>query len=207
MNNLPTISINFGQNGESKNKVMKALLALIWWDKVKRQFKQTAIEHSVKRKRQERREGSELEEKLIKLQQQANTTGNDQDFVKYLQAKNDLKQLDLQELEGVKIRTKAEYTEKGEKSTRYFFSLEKRRQAEQTIKLLTKDNNETATEQKDILKEVHSYYKSLYSAEQTDPNAQEQILNIKTPTLAEEARQSLTKNSHIISYVKPGFHI
>ena len=71
---------------------------LIWWDKVKRQFKQTAIEHSIKRKRQERRERSELEGKLIKLQQQANTTGNDQNFVKYLQAKNDLKQLDLQEL-------------------------------------------------------------------------------------------------------------
>ena len=52
-------------------------LDLIWWDKIKRQFKQTAIEHSVKRKRQERRERSELEEKLIKLQQQANTTGND----------------------------------------------------------------------------------------------------------------------------------
>ena len=48
---------------------------LIWWDKIKRQFKQTAIEHSIKRKRQKRRERSELEEKLIKLQQQANTTG------------------------------------------------------------------------------------------------------------------------------------
>lgn len=163
---------------------------LIWWDKVKRQFKQTAIEHSIKRRRRERRERSELEEKLTKLQQQANTTGNDEDLAKYFQAKNDLKQLDIRELEGVKIRAKAEYTEKGEKSTRYFFSLEKRRQAEQTIKLLTKDNNETATEQRDILKEVHSFYKSLYSAEQTDPNAQKQIFDIQTPTLTQDARQS-----------------
>ena len=53
----------------------------------------------------------------MKLQHQANTTSNDQDLAKYLQAKNDLKQLDIQELEGVKITTKAEYTEKGEKST------------------------------------------------------------------------------------------
>ena len=69
-------------------------------------------------------------------------------------------------------------------------TLEKRRQAEQSIKILTKDNNETCTLQQDIIKEVHSYYKSLYTAEPTDPTAQDQILNIDTPTLTDEARES-----------------
>ena len=111
-----------------------------------------------------------------------------------MEAKNELKQFDLREIEALKVRTKALYAEAGEKSTRYFYSLEKRRQAEQSIKILTKDNNETCTLQQDIIKEVHSYYKSLYTAELTDPTAQEQILNIDTSILIATSRDSVTSH-------------
>ena len=67
----------------------------------------------------------------------------------------------------------------------------------QIIKLLTKDNNETA-----ISKKLHSFYKSLYSAKQTDPNAQKQIFDVQTPTLAEEARQSCKGHTTTIELQK-----
>ena len=56
----------------------------------------------------------------------------------YLVAKEKLKELDLKDLEAVKIRAKAQSLEQGERSTRYFYSLEKSRRADQTICVLTK---------------------------------------------------------------------
>ena len=50
-------------------------------------------------------------------------------FKQYFLKKEELKQLDLKELESVKIRAKAQFLEEGEESTRYFYSLEKARKA------------------------------------------------------------------------------
>ena len=162
----------------------------IWWDKAKYSFKQIAIQHSIRRSRADKFKRTELEQKISQLQSTANSTGSPEDTIKYLEARNELKQFDLSELEAIKIRTKAEYTEQGEKSTRYFYSLQKRKQAEQSIKILTEENNECCTVQQDILKEVHAYYKLLYSSEDTNQTSQEKIFNEDCPTLSEEARNS-----------------
>ena len=55
-------------------------------------------------------------------------------------AKEKLKDLATKDLEATKIRTKARFFEEGRRSTRYFYSLEKRHKAEHSIKVLTKDN-------------------------------------------------------------------
>ena len=80
--------------------------------------------------------------------------------------------------------------EEGEKSTRYFFSLEKSRKANQTISVLTKDNLDTVTETRDLLSETRAFSKKLYSAEQCDQNAQETFFNATIPDLPEDARNS-----------------
>jgi len=49
----------------------------------------------------------------------------------------------MTELEATKIRAKAQFMKEGEKSTRCFFSLEKSRKADQTIRVLTKNNLDT----------------------------------------------------------------
>ena len=65
-----------------------------------------------------------------------------------------MKDLDLKDLEAVKIRAKAQFLEEGERSTRYFYSLEKSRRADQTIRVLTKENLDTVSESQDLLKEI-----------------------------------------------------
>ena len=75
-----------------------------------------------------------MERELERLQVKANN-GNSLDIEQYLLKKEELKQLDLKELESVKIRAKAQFLEEGEKSTRYFYSLEKARKAGQTIRV------------------------------------------------------------------------
>lgn len=68
------------------------------------------------------------------------STANPAATEQYLLAKKQLNDLAQPNLEAVKIRAKACFMEEGEQSTRYFYSLKQRRQADQTIHSLTKDN-------------------------------------------------------------------
>ena len=123
---------------------------LLWWDRAKHQFKIIAIRYAKLLGKQKRHEKSQLERNLIKRQERSNN-GNTRDIENYLLAKEKLKQLELKDLEAIKIKTKARFLEEGERSTRYFYSLEKSRQASQTIHLLTKDNLDTISEPQDFV--------------------------------------------------------
>ena len=89
----------------------------------------------------------------------------------YRLAKEKLQQLELKELEATKIKMKARFLEEGERSTRYFYFLEKSRQANQAIHTLTKDNLDTISEPQDLLKETYNFYKTLFTAEACDESA------------------------------------
>ena len=52
------------------------------------------------------------------------------DIERYFLAKEKIKQLDLEDFDAIKVRTKAQFIEEGERSTRYFFSLGKSRRAQ-----------------------------------------------------------------------------
>ena len=149
---------------------------LLWWDRAKHQFKIIAIRYAKLLGKQKRHEKLQPERNLSKLQERSNN-GNTRDIENYLLAKEKLKQLELKELEATKIKTKARFLEEGERSTRYFYSLEKSRQANQTIHTLKKDNLDTISEPQDLLKETHNFYKALSTAEACDEGARTQFLN------------------------------
>lgn len=88
----------------------------------------------------------------------------------------------------IAARTKIQHAEEGEKSRRYFYSLENQQKTKQTIKLLTKNNVDTITETHDIITETHAFYKNLHSLQQTDSAKQNDFLNIETPTLTPDDR-------------------
>ena len=104
----------------------------------------------------QRHQRSQLERKLEKLQEKANN-GNASDIEQFLTAKEQLRLLYIRDLESTKIRAKARFMEEGEQSTRYFYSLEKHRKAEKTIRVLTKDNMDTVTEPGDLISEPFNF--------------------------------------------------
>ena len=162
---------------------------LIWWDKAKQHFKQIAIRRTTTLQKISQ-ECTQLERNLEKLQQKA-INSSPMDIENYLTMKEKLKQFKLPELEAIKIRTKAHFTEEGEKSTCYFYSLEKSQQANHTIKTLTKDNMDTTSDTYDIISETYHFYKSLCSAEATDSQAQCKMFDTYPfLTLTEENRNS-----------------
>ena len=162
---------------------------LLWWDKAKQQFKIIAISCAKIIGKQKRHERFQLERKLEKLHEKS-MSGDARDLEDYLVAKENLKELELKDLEAVKIRAKAQFLEEGERSTRYFYSLEKSRRADQTIRVLTKENLDTVSEPQDLLKETYSFYKTLFTAQPCDEDARKQFLNADIPKLSDNARTS-----------------
>ena len=138
--------------------------------------------------KQKRHEKFQLERNLIKLQEKS-INGNTRDIENYLLAKEKLKQLELKDLEATEIRTKAQILEEGEWTTRYFYSLEKCRKAEQTIRVLTKDNLDVVSEPQDLLKETHKFYKQIFTAQASDADARNKFLNCAIPKLPDDARE------------------
>ena len=98
-----------------------------------------------------------------------------------------MKQFELKVLEAIKIRSKAWFVEEGEKSTWFFFSLEKRRHSAENIRVLMKDNMETVTETREFLGEALSFYKRLYMAQPCDERIQRKFLDGAYPKLVESA--------------------
>ena len=71
------------------------------------------------------------------------------------------------EIKGYIIRLKADYIEGGEKITKYYANLEKKRSDATTLHKLVKNDKEF-TKQKDILEEVKSFYENMYTEKIVD---------------------------------------
>ena len=89
-----------------------------------------------------------------------------------------------------KSEQKPALQKRGEESTRYFYSLEKKKQADKSIQTLTKDNLDTATSTRDILIETRAFYKKLYTAEAINADMQLPFFNISIPQLSASDQQS-----------------
>ena len=157
-------------------------------DKAKQNFKILAIRRAKITRKVQCHERFQLENKIKRFQESAKN-GTTRDIEQYLLAKENLKQLELKEFESNKIRAKAQFIEEGEKSTHYFFTLEKSHRTNQTIRVLTKDNLDTVTEIQDLLSETRTFYGNLYCAEGCDENEQERFLGDALPQLTDNERE------------------
>ena len=76
-----------------------------------------------------------------------------------------LEVLQQEKTEACIFRSKCKYTREGEKSSKYFFSLEKKRYREKNMYCLVKENGEEIREPLHILKEQADYYEQLYKSD------------------------------------------
>ena len=108
----------------------------MWWDLGKIKIKRFTQEYSAEQSLKSRLALEELENKIDELTN---------DFTKHKEL-NELKQeyetIISKSNEGVKIRSRVQWWEEGEKSTKYFHNLEKRKAKEKMWdKILDKDHN------------------------------------------------------------------
>ena len=104
--------------------------------------------------------------------------------------KDNLLNIRNKRMEGVAIRTKTKWIDKGEKATRYFCNLENRNFTNRSISFLERPSGETLHQQEDILNEVTNFYSNLYE-EKTVQNVDLNQIIKDAPFLNDEEIESL----------------
>ena len=136
------------------------------WELIKGSIRNETIKYGSMKKKERDRIEQQLTNDIENLNKIMNDTVNNE-TVYLLEQQIDSKKTELntlidKKIEGYILRSKAQVIEEGEKKTKYFASLEKKR-AES--KLITRLNikGKITTDQNEILKEEKSYYEKLYS--------------------------------------------
>ena len=132
----------------------------IWWDLGKKRIKDLTIWCASKLKQDRNYKRIVLENQLksekLKL---------DQHTVKIHHLEESLKTIYHLESEGVKIRSRVQWYEEGEQSTRYFHNLEKAKAKNKSWEKILNKNNDMVYGTKEIIKTQVEFYKNLYTTE------------------------------------------
>ena len=128
------------------------------WELLKYEIRKFAINFSKKLAQNSRKLQRDLETKTKKLEQ---NIINEDKFNEYKIAKNELENFCDNIAAGVKIRSKCDWYQYGEKSTKYFLNLEKQKAVNGTVKKIIKDHIEI-TDQLKIQHELRMFYEQLF---------------------------------------------
>jgi len=153
---------------ENCNAENKGTEDSLLWETMKCRIRGTSIKISAKLKRENCKIKKDLEIKLKELMNNISILNDEHELeLCTLELSNIEKELELLnkvENEGIRLRSKCLYYEQGEKSTKFFHSLEKRNQESKHIKVLLDENNIEIKGVKNILKEEVRFYKDLYKS-------------------------------------------
>ena len=97
---------------------------------------------------------------------------------------NDLKVIDLKDLEVVKFRSRSQWIEDGEKPSRFFFGLEKKRANDNFISSLLHKDDQPVSSKDDLCATATEFYKNLFTASPTDNDIQQELINNLDATLS-----------------------
>jgi hypothetical protein len=134
------------------------------WDAIKCEIRGFTIKYSKAKARRTRNRESLLLKELTYLE---NNTSDNEDTVNEEKVilKTELEEIVNTKTRGAMIRSKANWAENGEKSTKYFLGLEKRNYKNKCISILISHDGRTLTDSDDILKEEQHYFSRVYSTQ------------------------------------------
>ena len=127
------------------------------WEFLKYEIRKFSIEFSKLQAQNTKKEKMFLENKLKKLENNTNCMEN----LEYIDCRNKLDKIYEQKINGIRIRSKCDWYEHGEKSSKFFLNLEKTRSTQSTIRNITKDKK-NLTCHKRINQELLDFYKALF---------------------------------------------
>ena len=81
----------------------------------------------------------------------------------YEETKLKLNEIEKEKIDGYILRSKVQWHEEGEKSTKYFFNLEKEKAHRKHIQKLKLSDGTVIIKPNEILNEQKSFYRNLYS--------------------------------------------
>ena len=127
---------------------------VIRWDFLKFKMRQFCMSYSKQKSRERKQKRMSLESKLKKLENNITVTSTDFELKEYNSVKQELEQIYNDITKGIILRTRTDWYEEGEKSTKYFLDLEKRSKSKPHIRKLTDSSEAEIIEPNFVLKQL-----------------------------------------------------
>ena len=165
------------------------------WEVIKLAIAGSSIQFATNRKRSDQNKIQVLERKLKFWEDDQNEVGffekNEQHIASL---KKELNVIRTKKVQGAILRSRANWVEMAGKPTKYFLNLEKSNFNKKTIYRLKNDSNILLTEEKDIMKEINQFYKSVYSKPKyVNFEMKEYLEKGNLPNITEEVKKECDK--------------
>ncbi len=157
------------------------------WDFCKKQVKDFTLVYSKSKAAMRRDEIGDIKCKLEDASNRLSTEPDNQPLINHVtKLKCQLDAMHISSTRGAEIRSKALWAQQGEKSNKFFLTLEKIRGKQKTMTSLRTENT-VLTDQKDIMQEQVRFYKELYKKKAgfSKKAVQEFIKDLHLPKLEE----------------------
>ena len=149
------------------------------WDFIKQKMGEFSRLYGTKAKKEQNILKNSLQKKIDILSQNL----NDNNVTEYEEEKLKLKEIEDSEIRGAILRSNCLDYEFNEKSTKYFFNLEKNKNKQKTIEKLKKSDGTYTTDTEGILNECTNFYKSLFSKNANVNCHQDAFQNFYSPEI------------------------
>ena len=165
---------------------------MLLWDTIKCQIRGYCLNYSAKKKKSKTNIIQALEKRLQNLEDTLAETFSAETEHQINLVKEDLDKYIEDKTKGAMIRSRCRWYEEGEKSTKYFFNLEKRNYNSKNLDRLVLQNGDLITDHKQILEEEKRFYQKLYTTTKNNTLTGEENIPIflgndtAVPILSEE---------------------
>ncbi len=161
-----------------------------WWDNLKGLIRKSCVVYATRKWRAVNYSRSKITNQLIRAKR-AFHTGISFDNSEIKSLEGALSSLVLQEAEGAKIRSRAQWIEEGEKPTRFFFRFENKQAAKNSFDSLFDNNGVEKSSQSDIENILTAFYNDLFTKDsEIDMQIQTRIIDDLELSLTDLERES-----------------
>ena len=163
------------------------------WEFLKYECRKFAVGFSKRRKRTELEKQKFHEDIITKYE----TTNDKPPEDVYNESKIFYENLIQNRTNGAILRSRCNWYEDGEKSSKFFLNLEKRKAINSTVKkIIDKDSGKQLSESNEILAELHNFYSKLFTKKCTVSKFQcaKFLENINLPLISDEHKSNCEKN-------------
>ena len=164
----------------------------IKWEYIKCKIKHVSVRYGQEKAKNSKKKERDLNDKLNELTIKIETNDNNEEYEnEKVLVETELRELDQYKLEGIIMRSKCLWYEKGEKSNKYFLNIIKQNKIKTTMNKLKTDNGEIVYNSNDILKHQAIFYEDLYKDHNFISKEQicEYIKDINVPNMCDELKE------------------
>ena len=140
------------------------------WEHIKSKCREASMKYCIERAAKRRKKELDLLDELKILEETVHEL-DEETLSKYKLTKEKLEENYEETVRGNIIRTRAKWIAQGEKSTKYFFGLEKRNFTNQCIYQLKTKNDKLLTNPREILNEVADHFQTFFEEKNITPTS------------------------------------